>query len=179
MGTPPKGDSKMKDGITHILANANVYDEWYDEGANCVLLPIEYLEEVRKTRIELKRIKDEGLDVASISLYACPTWIDVLPPIAEEFAKKILVYDEGDCIDYHYAHEGEELAKDADGIEELIGCVRTEIDRVKVYESMFSISCCIKHTEIEMGVTIWENQVKLDELPTLDEVLKKELEEEV
>ena len=160
----------MKDGITHILAKVSVYDEWFDEGADCVLIPIDCLDIAKSYRKHMEIIRRDSLDPAKVSTYYKPLWIDEMPQVTSEFAEKILVIDPNNLIEL--SDDSSYIANNEEEIEEIIGDVCVEIEMLNVWDSTLSVTCYAKHTEIEMGATIYDSQI--ENAPTLAEVLNKE-----
>lgn len=162
---------KVKDGITHILLGVSTYGEL--DGPNCVLIHVETLDEIERTRKEITRMREAGIEVAKVSLYSCLTWIDLMPPVTEDFARKIIVI--GDVIlDNHDRYGGMACvpANDEDGIDELIGNISVEIERLNVFNDLFSVTACLKHSDVEIGANVYYTQ--LEEASTLAELLEKE-----
>lgn len=165
----------MRKGITHILAQANVYDEWFDEGAECVLIPIESYERARNYVGEMAKLNADGFDPACISEYDYSIiWLTDMPLIEEEFAKKIVVVDRNDMIDYDAEpHDGGVCGNEEDvrDLPEGYECI-TRGDMCNAYKESFSVTAHPKHTDVQMEAVIYYKE--LQDAPTLAEVLKKQ-----
>ena len=167
----------MKEGITHILAKVSVYDEWFDEGADCVLIPIEMMERAKQYAEQIERMKTEGLEPSRISEFNYePIWLQQLPAISEEFAEKILVIDGNNFIDYEGAVSPDDFNPVCNNEEDVEdnrgGDLTTDCNLLNSWKDTFSVSCHVKHTDVEMEAIIY--YTSLNEAPTLAEVLKKQ-----
>lgn len=164
---------KVKEGITHILMGVSTYGEL--DGPDAVIMHIDTLEEIGRAHAELIRMREAGIEVAKISLYGCFTWIDAMPPVTPEFAEKVLVFGDVmlDALDLGGVCEP---ANNEGELDDVTPFTAVEIERLNVFNDLFSITASLKHTDVEMGTNVYYSN--LQELPTLAEELAK-LEETV
>ena len=168
----------MKQGITHILTTANVYDE-YMSGPDSVIIPIHCLETAKKYAEEIRNMKERGLEPARISEFDwSPRWLAAMPRVTEELAKRILVIDHNDMIYYDLEEEN----KVCSDIEEICdeqcdpdGELRMDCSMLNAWETSFSVTANVKHTEVKVDGIVYYSS--LDEAPTLHEVMQKQKQE--
>lgn len=160
----------MNKEITHILVKVNVYDEWFDEGADCALVPIDCLQTALAYLEEMKAMTEKGLDPAKVAEFNYSIiWLTRMPVVTDEFAKKIVVIDPNGFIDYEDCEEPYNSVEDV--YDDFGGEVRADCAMLNTWKTSFSITANIKHTDIQMGGHIYYET--LEDAPTLYEVMKK------
>jgi hypothetical protein len=123
-------------------------------------------EDVVKYRKELVSMAERGLDPSAIKIHYNPVWITSMPPVTPELAAKIVLFD---CNDLIEIDEDLELCKTIEDIEdvEMMGDLATDCGMLCISNESFSLSCNVKHTNVEMGCHVWNSQLELINRGTL------------